>query len=149
MSARQLKVTSSNVTEYVKDYTYNDEIKIILNSLKEENKSSHLTFFLTPMSKPLYCYLVKEGYLPAYERLIRDLIAVNGEVYNFMYVNPITADDSNFFDVAHFYPKVGTLIARKITGENNGSSNFGILVTQSNLDDHIKFIRENATACSD
>jgi hypothetical protein len=60
-----------------------------------------------------------------------------------MYPNSITNDSSNYFDGHHFYPEVGTMIAHRIDGTNQGvPKDFGIYVTNENIAEHIEFVQE-------
>jgi hypothetical protein len=145
LGAHKIKLT--DIDRKTEKYEYNNEIKGMLGKLKEANNSSHFIVFLTPASRHYFCFYVEQGRLPDYERWVRDVVDVFGGVYNFMYLNPVTEDDTNFFDAGHFYPKIGTLIAEKITGKETGNPDFGVLVTPENLEDHLKFLRENSKAC--
>lgn len=147
--AQKLTGSGQYILDYdLKKYQYDDETKNLAGRIKEETKGTHLSVFVTPLSKPLFCHIVKEGFLPTYERWLGDLVDSFGEVYNFMYINSVTAVDANFSDIGHFNPEVGTLIARRITGEERPREDFGVLVTRSNLTEHLKFIEENSRACT-
>jgi hypothetical protein len=141
------KIKLTDTDKKTEKYEYNNELKGILGNLKETNSASHFIVFLTPASRHYYCYYVKQGRLPDYKRWVRDVVDVFGGVYNFMYLNPVTENDNNFFDAGHFYPKVGTLIARKISGDYDGNPDFGILVTPENLENHLRFLEENSKGC--
>jgi hypothetical protein len=143
LGPRKIKLTEQEKMAY----QYNEGLPGILAGLKEAGRGANLTVFVTPISKYWICYYYEQGLLPDYERWLRELVGTFGTVYNFMYLNPVTEDDTNFFDAGHFYPKVGTLIARKITGQENGNQDFGVLVTPANIEDHLMFLRSNSRAC--
>ena len=129
------------------EYTYNEELSGILAGLQEVSRGANLTVFVTPVSKHWICYYYEQGLLPDYERWLRELVGRFGQVYNFMYLNPVTEDDTNFFDAGHFYPKIGTLIVDKLMGREKGNADFGALVTPENIEAHLKFLRSNIGAC--
>lgn len=130
-------------------YEYNEKLPTILAGVKEAGRGAKLTIFVTPISKHWICYYVNHGLMPDYERWLRELTTVFGGFYNFMYLNPVTEDDTNFFDPEHFYPKkVGPLIVDKLMGRPDNHPEFGVLVTAENLESHIRFLRENTKACA-
>jgi hypothetical protein len=70
------------------------------------------------------------------------LVDVFGEVYDFMGINTITNNPSNYADLHHFYPEFGTLIADRVTGVKNSKlpDDFGIRINKENLEAHLKQI---------
>jgi len=143
LGPRKIKLTEQEKMAY----QYNEGLPDILAGLKEAGKGANLSVFVTPISKHWICYYYEQGLLPDYERWLRELVGTFGRVYNFMYLNPVTEDDTNFFDAGHFYPKVGTLIAEKLTGREKGNADFGVPVTPENIEDHLKFLRSNSRSC--
>ena len=131
---------------YGKAYHYNEKLKDEFNMLQQENPSTRFIVFTTPISTELFKILVKSGNLPDYERWLRMLVDVFGAVYDFMGVNSVTNNPSNYADLHHFYPEFGRLIADRITGMDNPElpEDFGILVTKENLDAHLKEIEAQA-----
>ena len=134
---------------YGKSYHYNPHLKEIFESLKKENPHTRFILFTTPISKPLFCMLVKQGKLPAYEAWLRMLVNVFGEVYDFMGINTVTQKAENYADLHHFYPEFGTLIAKRITGQRDLSlpDDFGIRVTPQNIEKHLKQVERQAQQC--
>lgn len=45
--------------------------------------------------------MVEEGKLDDYERRLRDLVDVNGEIYHFEYLNSVTRDNGQNFSTVH------------------------------------------------
>ncbi len=134
---------------YGKSYHYNARLKEIFETLKRENPQTRFILFTTPISKPLFCMLAKQGRVQDYEKWLSMLVDVFGEVYDFMGINTVTANAQNYADLHHFYPKFGTLIAKRITGKADPSlpDDFGIRVTKKNIATHLKQIEHQAQTC--
>ena len=79
-----------------------------------------------------------------YERWLKELIEVFGEVHHFMTINSITSNLENYPDDDHAYPHIVKLIANKISNQNNENipKDFGVLVTKENIDEHLENLRE-------
>lgn len=69
-----------------------------------------------------------------YDRWMRDLTDVFGEVIVFHGTNSVTVNRANFFDFYHYYPSVGTWVAEVISDapRKTAPSDFGIRVTSRN-----------------
>jgi hypothetical protein len=91
--------------------------------------------------------MVTEGRFDDYCRWLRELVAVFGGIHNFMYLNTVTKDLRNYYDADHFFPKIGTLVAHKISGypDRNIPKDFGVYLTNDNLEQHISLLRFQAT----
>ncbi|WP_404455698.1 hypothetical protein LG329_08060 [Virgibacillus necropolis] len=144
----KLKQTKSKIKKfkdvfYGEQYSYNPEFKKVLTELKETNPDTEFIFFTTPISTPLFMAMVEEGDFNSYVRWLNDMVIVFDGVYNFMYPNKVTNNLSNYFDGHHFYPKVGDLIASKISKSNMKTvpSDFGVFVTEQTFDEHIQKVK--------
>lgn len=136
---------AATVEKYKKDIYANYEyipVKEVLQSLKDSYPNSKFIVFTTPVSPALFQLIIDQGLYPYYEQWLRDATAVFGEVYHFMYPNSVTLNLDNFYDGSHVYPEVGTLIAHKITGQEdkNIPADFGILLTPDNIDQNLNMI---------
>lgn len=132
---------------YNKDtYQYDTKIINIYSEVARTNVSNNVIVFITPESQPLYEYLIKSGRFEDYARWLTDIVQTFGGVYNFMYLNTITRNTDNYVDADHFYPRIGTLIAHKLSGikDENIPSDFGVYVTEDNLQQHLAFLRTQA-----
>lgn len=127
-------------------YRYDESVTTVYAELVRSNPESTLIAFITPESQQLYEYLIKSGRFNDYARWLQDVVTAFGGVYNFMYVNTITRDPSNYVDADHFYPRVGTLIAHKLAGVSDVKipADFGVYVTRDNLTEHLEFLRRQA-----
>ncbi|GEL78648.1 hypothetical protein [Tenuibacillus multivorans] len=128
---------------YGDEFEYNPEFKDVMQVVESSNPESEVVVFTTPISAELFSALVEEGNLDEYETWLRDMVAVHGEIYNFMYPNSVTKDMSNYFDGHHFYPHVGDLIAERISKGEDATGvpeDFGVLVTEENINEHIAWI---------
>ncbi|UII55638.1 hypothetical protein LS684_18740 [Cytobacillus spongiae] len=130
---------------YGETYEYNPEYKKYLLELKENNPNTNFIIFTTPISNRLFEALVDEGRYTDYERWLQDITSVFGGVHNFMYPNSITNEIENYFDGHHFYPHVGTAIARKISnpGDPELPPDFGKYVDSASLAEHLAWIKEH------
>jgi hypothetical protein len=135
---------------YGKSYRYDEKLKEKLLKLKADNPGSQFIVFTTPISKPLFCLMVKSNRLPDYERWLRDLVDVFGSFYNFMDLNTVTRDYlRTFSDCDHMNPKGGELLAHRVLGIPDTSlpADFGKLVTQDTIEETIASMREQCAAC--
>jgi len=133
---------------YGTGYHYNTKVRQYLETIKKENPNSRFIIFTTPISSDLFKLMVQRGRLKDYERWLRMLVDVFGGVYDFMGVNTITSNPSNYADLHHFYPEFGKLIADRVTGVKNPDipSDFGVWVTKENLEMHLKKIEHQAAS---
>ncbi|MGB9080752.1 MAG: hypothetical protein WCD00_05595, partial [Desulfuromonadaceae bacterium] len=132
------------------DYTYRDDLAKSLTELIQTNPNTRFIPFTTPVSKPYFCAMVLEGKFPQYERWLKEMVGVFGQVWHFEYLNSITLDYSkNFSDSHHFYAPVGTMIAHRITGVEDAKtpSDFGILLTKDNIDEQLAKIKADSVSC--
>ena len=140
--SKQFKLYSTLV--YGSAYHYNTKIGYYFKQLKKSNPNTKFIIYTTPISKELFEFLVQSGNLSDYKRWLNVLVEEFGEVYDFMGINTITNTKSNYPDLQHFYPFVGTLLANKISKKENINipKDFGVLVTKENIDNHLLNIEE-------
>jgi hypothetical protein len=126
------------------NYQYNPEYKNVLQNVRNQNPDTTFIVFTTPISEPLFQALIDSGRFPDYEKWLREMVGVYGGVYNFMDLNTVTKDTSNYFDGHHFYPNVGTLIAHRLSGEaaSNIPNDFGVYLTEDNIDKYLEDFRK-------
>lgn len=135
---------------YRNDYTYWDDLEKSMTDLRQANPDTRFIPFTTPVSKPYFCAMILEGKLPQYERWLKEMVGVFGQVWHFENLNSVTLDyDNNFSDSHHFYTPVGTMIAHRISGVDdiNTPSDFGLLLTKDNIDEHLAKIKADAVLC--
>ena len=140
----------AEISHVFKDsYKYNSEVIRIYGEVVSGNPGSRVIAFTAPMSKPYFCAATKER--PAeFERWLRDMVAIFGEVWHFEHLNSVAENYEQYFvDGNHFYPEVGTMIAHTISGSESTSipAEFGILLTKANIDEKIKKIRSEISEC--
>jgi hypothetical protein len=137
------KVIKFKETFYGK-YKYSAQYKSILANVKKNNPDSEFIVFTTPISEPLFQALVESGTYPHFEKWLREVVGVYGGIYNFMDINTVTKDTSNYFDGHHFYPEVGTLIAHRISKEEDPKlpKDFGKYITAENIDPYLENLRK-------
>lgn len=110
-----------------------DLIMNTLQALKTKYKHSQFIIF-TP---PIHSFLLKNWsqndlFLQTHYKALENLVDIFGEVHHFLYFDPIFADNTNFYDVFHFYPYIGSLIANHISNEIK-TENVGILLNKNNI----------------
>jgi len=135
---------------YGGNYRYDERLKAKLQKLRQDNPGSRFVVFTTPVSKPLFCLMLKLNRLPDYERWLRDLVEVYGGVYHFMDLNSVTRDYGRAFtDCDHVYPAIGALIAHRVMGipDQAMPADFGKLVTQRNIDEILAEVRAHCYEC--
>jgi hypothetical protein len=141
------KQVKDTAFQYRRQYAYREGLKQLLTDLRDSNKGSRLLVYTTPVSEPYFCVMVKENRLPDYERWLREMVEVFGQVWHFEYLHSTARDYENTFsDGHHFYPWVGTFIAHKLTGEPDPGipSDFGILLDRANIEEWLITLRRDA-----
>lgn len=143
---------SKDLENYWKSYKkfhYDPTLKNDYRTIKEKNKDLTIIPFTTPVSKPLHCQIAKAGLIPEYEEWIRDIVVNFGELYHFEYIHSIAENyQENFMDANHYFPKIGTLMAKKIQGDNVGvPDDFGMIINNSNIEQQLTFLRNNFAKC--
>lgn len=126
---------------YGGNYRYGS-IKPALQQLKAAFPHTRFVVFTTPVSEELFQLMVDEGRWPDYQHWLTEIVEVFGEVCNFNYPNTITRDMANYYDASHFYPRIGTLIAHRISGVADPAlpDDFGVRVTRTNLPAHLRAV---------
>ena len=125
------------------EFIYNNELPLIWKQMREAYPETRFLVFTTPIAEPLFALLVRDGRLDVYERWLTDLTVIFGGVWDFMGVNSVTGDLSNYRDAQHFHPRIGRLIADRLLQRPVAArhADFGRWVTPDNLAEHLAFIR--------
>ena len=141
-----LKIERFEEEFYGSNYTYYKDYPMILQKIKDAAEPGELTVYTTPISTALFDSLVETGLFDEYEQWIRDLVRVYGGVWNFMYPNTITNDIMNYHDGHHFYPEIGTMMAKKIQHPKTKDvpADFGVYITDKNVEQHLLQVKELA-----
>jgi len=94
-----------------------------------------LKVLIAPNHRAVLDSYVVEDYL----RAVRALAGVT-EIWDFGAYNSVTLDDSQYYESSHYLPRVGEFMAARVYGDLNAKvpSDFGVLVTQENLSQHLK-----------
>ncbi|MGE6368808.1 hypothetical protein ACQKDB_06735 [Planococcus kocurii] len=140
------KITRFENTFYGDHYVYYSRYKEIMQKVHDTHPEAEKIVYTTPISTELFKSLVGTGLLDEYEVWLRDLVAVYGGVWNFMYPNDVTNDILNYYDGYHFYPEIGKLISERLEqGENaDVPEDFGVWVTEDNIEEHLAMVRKLA-----
>ena len=134
---------------YGSGYRYRTDLKESLKKLRDDNPGSRFVVFTNPVTERYYCTLVRAGRQPEYERWLRQMVEVFGQVWHFEYPHSIARNQANFCDDHHPYPPVGTLLAHRMTGVPDPGipADFGMLLTPSTIDAGLASIRAASAAC--
>ena len=116
-----------NWMEYEKNYVaYLQEIKDLFP------ESTIVPFTDLILADRLQIYINHPQVTAAYKRYITDIVEVFGAVYSFHQYNPVTTTRENFFDLYHFYPHIGDMVATSL--QQGVSDDIMIVVTADNID---------------
>jgi hypothetical protein len=133
-----------------KNYRYDEGLEDKLRAIRTDNPNSRVIVFTTPVSKPLFCLVMRQKLFPEYERWLREIVDVYGGFYNFMDINSVTADHlRTFSDTHHVIPEIGARLAHKVAGIRDDSvpKDFGKWVTRDNIDATISALKEQCAEC--
>lgn len=150
MEARQTRVKTDlrrfRERYYGENYAYNEQLAVTLGTLRDNNKNASFRVFTTPVSRPVLELMVQQQRWDEYERWLRDLVSVFGEVHHYMYDHSVAANPDLFMDAHHFYPQVGTWIAHQLVGQADATipEDFGIVLTAENVDEQLARLRAQA-----
>ncbi len=120
------------------------------NDLRLSYPRTRFLVFTTPIAEPMFALLIHEGRLQDYQHWLADLTATFGEVWDFMGLNSVTTDLTQYRDAQHFHPRIGRMIVDRLLGRPVAPehADFGRLVTRESLAEHMAFIRSQL-ACVD
>lgn len=126
-------------------YKYNPKYIDILKQVKEENPKTKIIVLTPPVTADLLASIMKNSNrINEFERWLKEVIEVFGEVHHFMSINTITTNLQNYFDDDHYYPYIGTLLANKLSGKENEDipNDFGIVLNKSNIDKYMGIFKK-------
>jgi hypothetical protein len=138
------RLTAENIAAYragyYAAYSYAD-VPRYLDDIRSAAPETDIVAFTTPVSSALLLLLQEQGLYDYYEQWLTDIVEVYGEVWHFMYLNPVTADWANFYDASHVYPEIGARMARIMTGQEEAQG-FGMQIRRDNLAESLAQLRE-------
>lgn len=144
----RLKTTPGYYHKYSLSNKFLSDLQTIISICKARN--IEIKVFISPMHATLLNALKEAGLWSEFENWKREIIALT-PVWDFSGYNSITTETisdemKNYQDSSHYTKLVGNLIINRIFNyqEANVPADFGIYVTQKNIDNHITKIRENA-----
>jgi hypothetical protein len=128
---------------YGPDFVYDRGLPEVWRRLRRAYPDARIVVFTTPESRPLFSLMVRMGRFPDYERWLADLVGAFGEVWDFMGLNSVTDDQTNYLDAHHFTPEIGRLIVDRLVGRPLPVEHaaFGVRVTPANLRWHLDRMR--------
>lgn len=126
-----------------KKYNYDKDFKKKLLQIKNAYPDTKFVVFTDPIpAKRLDLILDNKEHRSAYEKYIKELIEVFGEVYSFQGHTPITTDMNNYFDWFHYYPSVGSKMIKAMEKPKQHKDILRI-VNKNNLDDYLNSVESN------
>lgn len=139
---KRVKTQVKTYEENVYNMPYNDRYQQFLQDVHKVLPNAKYIVYTTPVTKYLLEAFYKQGRLDDYARWLKELVREFELVYNFMYPNSITLDDSSFADAHHPRPQTVQIIAKKIQDPASlPPGDWGTLVTEENLDEHLRRVR--------
>lgn len=125
------------------NYKYNKKYSSILKEIRDKNPGSRIIVYTTPVIDQYMALIVKSNLMDAYEEWIRDIVAIYGECYNFMFPGRLSRDyRKNFHDPNHYYPFVADMmIDAMYNSKNPDASGICIHITRANIDEKLAYIR--------
>lgn len=137
-------LADKRVEQLLIDYKYNPAYAEILAVMKNTVPQAKFTVAIPPVSKAfILSAYVHHGYWNDYERWLRDLVAAFGEVWDFNYINSITENPKHWINVDHMLRPTSSIMVKRMLGNTEEYSDFGILVTADNLEEHLQFLHAN------
>lgn len=123
-----------------KNYIYNKKFLTILNELKETNSNTKFIIYTSPITADLLISILNNAdKMEEFERWLKDIIEIFGEVNHFMTINSITINLNNYPDDDHAYPYIMKLLANKLSYKKNYKipHDFGIILNKNNIDEFL------------
>ena len=128
--------------EFIKNnFIYDEqELKNALMRIKNNNPQSHFVIYTSPITTALFVSQINFAKRwEEYKKYIRLYIDIFGGIYQFEGFNEITQEVQNYPDDDHFYPYIGTLIAKTLTDKSFiPIKDFGIYLDASNVENYFK-----------
>jgi len=125
---------------YGRSYVFNEDLKTMYSDMRRAYPDAKFVVFTTPETTLMHKLILDTGHFDDYSRWLAILVDTFGDVYDFMGVNDISSDiGSRWYDAQHIYPEFTDIIYDRLLGSAQPASpGFGVLVTKSNLEDHIQ-----------
>lgn len=113
------------------------DLQEIVNLSKQHNITLYL--FTTPQNHNL----MNTFHINDYFAYLKDIAKIT-DFYDFSGYNSITTNNCNYYDISHYRPMIGRLIAARIFKNPNIDvpSDFGVWVTKENIDERLKTLKK-------
>lgn len=120
------------------NFEYDATLRKTLEGLRIRNPETHFVAFTTPESKRLFDLVAEMGLTKKYRLWLDDITSVFGGVYVFSGDNSVTREGTNYADGHHFYPQVGTWIAKRLENRLGVPEDFGVWVANGQVDAYLR-----------
>lgn len=127
------------------NYIYNENYMNILKIIKNDNPNTKFLVYTSAItSNLLVSELTQDQRINDYERWLRELVTVFGEINHFMDINSITRNLQNYPDDDHAYPNILKYIANKLSyfESEDIPKDFGKLITKENINEYLLNFRQ-------
>lgn len=115
------------------------ELQKIINITKSKNIKP--TIIVNPLNHHRFITFD----IDSYSIWLRRMVEVTGQIWDFSGINSITKNDQYYYEDTHFTKQAGDLVLSKIFSNQklvkDIPADFGILVTQENLNAHIEHLK--------
>lgn len=147
--SERTKRYSSNIKRHTDElsgakYCYDNKYIAYLKKIKNDNPETKFIIFTSPVTADLLVSIIKNGKrIDEFEKWLKEIIEVFGEVNHFMTINSITTNLQNYPDDDHYYPHIAKLLANKLSLKENKNipDDFGIILNQSNIDEYMNIFK--------
>ena len=134
----------NKVNGIYKDYKYSENYLNYFSKIIEECKENNIKIwvYIPPMYNRHFDSLQSAGYYDEFEKFKRELVKVTNYI-DFTGRNTITNNADNFWDSAHLRVNITTPLMARIFHDKSVEipSDFGVLVTQENIETHLNNLR--------
>lgn len=129
----QMADRTANGPEWVYDPNYRGYLEEIKAAFPDAN---FIVFTDLMPAERLQMTLEHPQIQPIYKQYISDIVDIFGAAYSFHAYNDVTRSHANFFDLYHFYPPIGDLVAEEL--QRREPSDLLYIVTKENMEDYFK-----------
>ena len=140
-----------DVVKHINDKKFNipthyegNRIAVTLEQIREikeicDKNNIEVIFFIHPIHKTTYLDTNFEEF-NTFKKGLAEIV----DYIDFSNFNDITTNNYYYYETSHYRPLVGDMIIKKIFNDDGTlPENFGIKVTNENIDNHIAFLKKN------
>ncbi|MCG7495340.1 hypothetical protein MHO82_00515 [Vibrio sp. Of7-15] len=107
--------------------------------LASRYERENVIFYIPPISAWHVKDMDDKGLLDYFLKSIHLISKEGFTIYDFSIVSDVTVNTKNTYDGSHYFPFVNERVVEVITGDNNGSNEFGLYVNGMTQDNYIAY----------